>query len=255
MSEAAPFQPPIERGELGILGVFGFTALLFSGRRTPSRRWRRSTFPRSSPSRRSSPWLRTGSAGVCRCCGCRGKRSVSGLMALVMLGTTPFSVWPGGALGTFTDIYFKVVLVFLLMVNSVRNVRTLRWLTWLILSAMGYVAARGVLDYVHRYQSRQRRTAARVDLRVDGQPQRSGDEHGHVPAARVRDRDLARAPAAAYRGSDHRRADDRDDPLHQVAGRAPRSWRHRRHPRHRRRAGCGRDSAWPRWWRCSPPRR
>ena len=68
-------------------------------------------------------------------------------MALVMVGTAPFSVWPGGAVGTFTDIYFKVVLVFLLMVNSVRNVRTLRWLTWLILSAMGYVAARGVLDY------------------------------------------------------------------------------------------------------------
>ena len=50
-----------------------------------------------------------------------------------MLVTAPFSVWPGGALGTFTDIYFKVVLVFLLMVNSVRSVRALRWLTWLIL--------------------------------------------------------------------------------------------------------------------------
>ena len=59
----------------------------------------------------------------------------------------PFSVWPGGALGTFTDVYFKVVLVFLLMVNSVRSVKALRALSWLILWAMGYVAARGVLDF------------------------------------------------------------------------------------------------------------
>ena len=59
----------------------------------------------------------------------------------------PFSVWPGGALRTFTDVYFKVVLVFILMVNSVRNIKALRWLTWLILCAMGYVAARGVLDF------------------------------------------------------------------------------------------------------------
>jgi O-antigen ligase len=69
-------------------------------------------------------------------------------MALVMLATVPFSVWPGGALQTFTDVYVKVVLVFLLMINSVRSVKALRWLTWLILCAMGYVAARGVLDYV-----------------------------------------------------------------------------------------------------------
>ena len=61
--------------------------------------------------------------------------------------TVPFSVWPGGALETFTDVYFKVVLVFILMVNSVRSIKALRWLTWLILSAVGYVAARGVLDF------------------------------------------------------------------------------------------------------------
>ena len=33
------------------------------------------------------------------------------------------------------------------MVNSVRNVKALRSLSWLILCAMGYVAARGVLDF------------------------------------------------------------------------------------------------------------
>jgi O-antigen ligase len=70
------------------------------------------------------------------------------VMALVMVLTVPFSIWPGGALGTFTDIYIKVVLVFLLMIDSVRAPRTLRGFSWLIVIAMGYVAARGVLDYV-----------------------------------------------------------------------------------------------------------
>jgi O-antigen ligase len=69
-------------------------------------------------------------------------------LAAVMLATAPFSVWPGGALGTFTEIYFKVVVVFVLIVNCVRSVRTLRLLSWLILSAMGYLAFRGVIDYM-----------------------------------------------------------------------------------------------------------
>src|SRR4029453_4058748 len=37
---------------------------------------------------------------------------------------------------------------FLLMIDSVRAPRTLRGFSWLIIIAMGYVAARGVLDYV-----------------------------------------------------------------------------------------------------------
>jgi O-antigen ligase len=69
-------------------------------------------------------------------------------MALVMVATVPFSIWPGGALGTFTDVFIKVVLVFLLMIDSVRAPRTLRGFSWVIVVAMGYVAARGVLDYV-----------------------------------------------------------------------------------------------------------
>jgi len=69
-------------------------------------------------------------------------------LAGVMLATTPFSVWPGGALNTFTDIYFKVVIVFVLMVNCVRSVRALRLLSWLILCAMGYLALRGVIDFI-----------------------------------------------------------------------------------------------------------
>src|SRR5829696_8699807 len=38
--------------------------------------------------------------------------------ALLILLTAPFSVWMGGAIGTFTELYVKVVLIFLLMVNT-----------------------------------------------------------------------------------------------------------------------------------------
>ncbi len=148
-SEAAPFLPPIDVANWGFWGVFGFTALLFFRPQD--------SIPALAPLH--LPEVVAIAALIAMVADRLGRRLPVlrlsretigvGLMALVMVGTAPFSVWPGGALGTFTDIYFKVVLVFLLMVNSVRNVRTLRWLTWLILSAMGYVAARGVLDYLH----------------------------------------------------------------------------------------------------------
>ena len=144
---AALYLPPIERPNWGFWGVFAFTALLFFRPQD--------TVPAIEPLHlpevvaivalvamvghrisRSLPLVRISPEVI----------GVAGLAA-VMLVTSPFSVWPGGAIGTFTDIYFKVVLVFILMVNSVRSVRALRWFTWLILAAMGYVAFRGTLDY------------------------------------------------------------------------------------------------------------
>ena len=85
VSEAAPFLPPIDVANWGFWGVFGSRPCSSSGRRTPSRRWRRSTFPRSSPSPRSSPWSRTGSAGGFRCCASREKRSASASWRCVMV--------------------------------------------------------------------------------------------------------------------------------------------------------------------------
>jgi O-antigen ligase len=144
---AAPYLPPIERPNWGFWGVFAFTALLFFRPQD--------TFPALAPLH--LPDL-VAIAALAAMVGHRISRQlplvrmsseIIGVLALaaIMVGTVPFSVWPGGALGTFTDVYFKVVLVFILMVNSVRSVRALRWFTWLILSAMGYVAARGVMDY------------------------------------------------------------------------------------------------------------
>ena len=36
----------------------------------------------------------------------------------VMLATAPFSIWPSGALSTFTDLFLKVVLVFMLLTHA-----------------------------------------------------------------------------------------------------------------------------------------
>ena len=67
--------------------------------------------------------------------------------AAVMVATAPFSIWPSGALSTFTDLFLKVVLVFMLLTHSLSSPRLLRRFTWLIVVAMAYIAARGWIDY------------------------------------------------------------------------------------------------------------
>jgi O-antigen ligase len=67
--------------------------------------------------------------------------------AFVILATAPFAVWMGGAVGTFTDLYAKVVLIFVLMVNTLTSPRRMRQFIWLIVIASGYIGLRAVLDY------------------------------------------------------------------------------------------------------------
>lgn len=69
------------------------------------------------------------------------------LFGLVILATAPFSIWPGGAIKVFTDEYVKVLIVFVLMMNTLTTPRRLDQLTWLILLCIGWVAFRGVIDY------------------------------------------------------------------------------------------------------------
>jgi O-antigen ligase len=69
------------------------------------------------------------------------------LFGAVMLATAPFSVWPGGALGTVIDLYLKVLLVYILMTNTLTTPKRLEFLTWIILVSVGYVAIRGLIDY------------------------------------------------------------------------------------------------------------
>ena len=75
------------------------------------------------------------------------------LVAVVALGavilmTAPFSIWMGGVIGTFNDMYAKVVLIFILMLNTLNSPRRVEKFTWLIVVATGYIALRAVLDYV-----------------------------------------------------------------------------------------------------------
>jgi O-antigen ligase len=67
--------------------------------------------------------------------------------AFVILATAPFAVWMGGAVSTFTELYAKVVLIFVLMVNTLTSPRRMEQFTWLIVIASGYIGMRAVLDY------------------------------------------------------------------------------------------------------------
>jgi O-antigen ligase len=75
---------------------------------------------------------------------------IAGVVALclVMVGTAPFSIWPGGAIATVTDVFLKVLLVFLLLCHALSTPRRLRAMGWILVISMGYVAGRGVFDYV-----------------------------------------------------------------------------------------------------------
>lgn len=73
----------------------------------------------------------------------------AGVLALgaVILLTAPFSIWFGGAVTVFTDMYLKVTLVYLLAVNVLISPKRIERLTWILVLAIGYVAFRAVFDY------------------------------------------------------------------------------------------------------------
>ncbi len=74
---------------------------------------------------------------------------LAGVLALggLILATAPFSIWVGGSIGLFKDVYIKIILIFLLMVNVLTSPRRIERLTWLLVLASGYISFRAVLDY------------------------------------------------------------------------------------------------------------
>ena len=75
------------------------------------------------------------------------------VIGVIMLGgvillTIPFSIWPGGSLKVFSDIYVKIILIFALMISTITTPRRLRQMTWVMIIASGYLAGRGVFDYL-----------------------------------------------------------------------------------------------------------
>jgi O-antigen ligase len=69
------------------------------------------------------------------------------LFGLAILGTAPFSIWPGGALDVFTGNYLKILIVFVLMMNTLTTPGRLDRITWLILVCCGYISALAVINY------------------------------------------------------------------------------------------------------------
>jgi O-antigen ligase len=74
---------------------------------------------------------------------------IVGLLAFggVLVLTTPFSIWPGGTVGVITDLYVKVLLITVLIINSINSARRLELFSRLIVLALAYLAARAVFDY------------------------------------------------------------------------------------------------------------
>ena len=69
-------------------------------------------------------------------------------LGLVILLTLPFSIWPGGSMTVFTDLFMQVALIFLLMVNTITSPRRIERICWVIVLAFGYISVRVIADYL-----------------------------------------------------------------------------------------------------------
>jgi O-antigen ligase len=68
-------------------------------------------------------------------------------LGFIILATAPFSIWMGGSVATFTEIYSKIILIFILMLNTLTNPKRIDRFLWLIVFASGYIAFRALADY------------------------------------------------------------------------------------------------------------
>ena len=66
----------------------------------------------------------------------------------VILFTAPFSIWMGGAVGVFKDLYSKVILVYLLAVNTITTPKRLERFTWVLVLSVSYVSLLTMMDYL-----------------------------------------------------------------------------------------------------------
>ena len=70
------------------------------------------------------------------------------LLGAIILGTAPFSIWMGGVVQTFLELYSKVILIYLLAVNVLMSPRRVERLTWVLMLTSGYIGFRATFDYV-----------------------------------------------------------------------------------------------------------
>lgn len=69
------------------------------------------------------------------------------VLGFAMFVTVPFSIWPGGAMGLFTNIYLKLLVVFVLMMNTLTTPKRVEQVTWLIVLCCGLVSLESVINY------------------------------------------------------------------------------------------------------------
>lgn len=67
--------------------------------------------------------------------------------AVVMLATVPLSIWPGGALGVFTDVFGKILVIFIVIVNTLTSRERIQKYITVVVVGGTYVGARAVIDY------------------------------------------------------------------------------------------------------------
>jgi O-antigen ligase len=74
---------------------------------------------------------------------------LTGLAALgaIILLSVPTSIWPGGSVRVFTDLFIKLALIFMLMVNCATSPRRIERICWVIVLAFGYISALAWRDY------------------------------------------------------------------------------------------------------------
>jgi putative inorganic carbon (hco3(-)) transporter len=67
--------------------------------------------------------------------------------AAAMVVGFPFSFWPGGSVGVFTQVFIKVVVITLLMMHGLDRPERIDRYTFLITMCVGYIAVRAVIDH------------------------------------------------------------------------------------------------------------
>jgi O-antigen ligase len=75
---------------------------------------------------------------------------VAGVMAFaaVMVGTVPLSTWPGGSFAVFSELFIKIVIILVVMINTLTTPERIQRVIVLLTLGASYVATRAVIDYV-----------------------------------------------------------------------------------------------------------
>jgi O-antigen ligase len=65
----------------------------------------------------------------------------------LMLATAPFSIWPGGAVSVVTELFSKVIVIFVLIINTLTTRARFERFVQIVVLSCCYVGVRAVLDY------------------------------------------------------------------------------------------------------------